>query len=322
METNTTHSGPRDFFVHLLCFIALYASAFSLLSLWFEYINIKFPDPLAYNYNFGFEQLRWPMSILFILFPVFILMARWISKQIVIEPARKELLIYKWLVYLTLFVSSVTVIVDLVTLIYNFLGGDLSARFGLKVLAVLVVALSVFGYYIWHLRTDLSASSNKRRVFTWIAIVVVVGSIILGFVFVGSPTSQRAMRFDQQRINDLQGLQYQITYRWQAKGSLPNSLADLQDNISGYVAPLDPKTRASYEYSIKSELTFELCANFETVNSDNVSVERPVSKGYIPPPVNYAYSTYPASESNWNHSTGRVCFSRTIDPELYPLTKD
>src|SRR3989338_1937406 len=155
-------SGPKDFFMHLLAFTMLYVSAVSLISLWFQYINIKFPDPLQYYRSYGFEQLRWPMAVLIVVFPVFLFLARWISKEIAREPARKELRIYKWLVYLTLFVSAVTIVVDLIVLIYNFLGGELTTRFGLKVLIVLVVALGVFGYYLWHLRSDVAATAKKR----------------------------------------------------------------------------------------------------------------------------------------------------------------
>jgi len=43
--------------------------------------------------------------------------------------------------------AALVVIGDLVALVYNFMGGDLTARFVLKVGAILVVAGAVFGYY-------------------------------------------------------------------------------------------------------------------------------------------------------------------------------
>src|SRR5438132_4874360 len=43
----------------------------------------------------------------------------------------------KWLIYLTLFVAALIIIGDLVSLIYNFLGGDVTIKFVLKALSVL-----------------------------------------------------------------------------------------------------------------------------------------------------------------------------------------
>lgn len=284
--------------MHLLAFSTLYASAVSLISLWFQYIDVKFPDPLNQNYSSGYEQLRIPMAALIVVFPVFLLLARWISKQIALDPERKELRVYKWLVYFTLFVSAVTVIVDLIILIYNFLGGDLTARFGLKVLVVLIVALAIFGYYLWHLRSDIAATAKKRKLLTWATIVVVVGSILLGFVFVGSPATALARRFDQQRVNDLQNIQSQVISYWQAKNSLPPNLNEIK-------APMDPRTSQPYIYRISGTLKFELCSVFETV-----SLRDKNPRIAIYPPTHYG-------NDNWEHATGLTCFSRTIDPDFY-----
>src|SRR3989344_4017458 len=234
-------SGPRDFFIHVLAFVALYVSAVSLFALWFQYINIKFPDALNYYYSPGFEGLRWPMAILIIVFPVFLILARWISKQIAFDPQRKELCIYKWLVYFTLFASAVTVIVDLITLIYNFLGGDLTTPFLLKVLVILLVASGIFGYYFWHLRSDVAQTGPTRRLLLWASIVVVIGSIILGFWLVGSPMTARARRFDDQKVQELQNISYQIQSEFDRMQKLP-------------------QTVENYEYRITDASASQLCA--------------------------------------------------------------
>ena len=283
--------------MHLLGFGTMYASAVSFMALWFQYINIKFPDPLNQYYSYGYEQLRMPMATLIILVPVFLFLSRRINREIAEEPSRKELRIYKWLVYLTLFISAVTVIIDLITLIYNFLGGDLTARFGLKVLVVLIVALGIFGYYLWHLRTDLATAKSKRKTLLWGTIVVTLGSIILGFFIVGSPATARARRYDQQRIRELQGIQYNIVNFWQLNQKLPAYFSDLQQSI------LDPESGLPYEYQVSGLLTFQLCATFKF---DGILSEM-------------VYPGAPQSEfENWTHPAGRYCFDRTIHPELYP----
>ena len=307
METTPVHTGPKDFFMYLLGFGTMYASAVSFIALWFQYINIKFPDPLNQYYSYGYEQLRLPMAALIVLVPVFLFLSRWMNRAIAQDPARKELRIYKWLVYLTLFVSAVTVIIDLITLINNFLGGELTARFGLKILVVLVVALGVFGYYLWHLRSDLGTAKAKRKGLFWGAIIATAGSIIIGFFIVGSPSTARAQRFDQQRVNDLQNIQQQVIDYWQPRKKLPTTLEN-NDATSSYLfrIPNDPETGLPYEYRVTGALSFELCAVFDDYT---MSQKSEVIRSKTP----YGYDILDI----WDHDKGRTCFSRTIDPELY-----
>ncbi|MEK7085265.1 MAG: DUF5671 domain-containing protein, partial [Patescibacteria group bacterium] len=63
-----------------------------------------------------------------------------------------NLRIRKWLVYFTLFAASLFIIGDLIALIYNFLQGELTVRFFLKILTVFFVAGSVFWYYFMDIR--------------------------------------------------------------------------------------------------------------------------------------------------------------------------
>jgi hypothetical protein len=60
----------------------------------------------------------------------------------------------KWLTYITLYIATGIIIGDLITLLTYVLNGDLTLRFVLKVLAVLLIAGSIFGYYLWDLRTE------------------------------------------------------------------------------------------------------------------------------------------------------------------------
>ena len=147
---------PKDFFLHLLSMVALYVSAVSFLVLIFQYVNIAFPDLLEQSYYFSsdgaYGAIRWAMASLVVIFPVYLLTTRHLSKVYSLAPEKRELKVRKWLVYFTLFVASCTIIGDLVKLIFNFLEGEITTRFILKVLAVLFVAGSVFYYYLWDLR--------------------------------------------------------------------------------------------------------------------------------------------------------------------------
>jgi len=148
-------TGPKDVFLHLLAIIMLYVSAISFLTLVYQIINISFPDPLEAGrfISSGINgAIRWSISSLVIVFPVYLLSSWYLNKSYEQAPVKRELRIRKWLIYFTLFVAALIIIGDLVTLINTFLGGGLTLRFILKVLAVLFVAGSVFWYYLWDLR--------------------------------------------------------------------------------------------------------------------------------------------------------------------------
>ena len=55
---------------------------------------------------------------------------------------------------MTLFLAATVLIGDLITLVYNLLGGELSLRFVLKVLVVGTIAGAIFGYYLRDLRRE------------------------------------------------------------------------------------------------------------------------------------------------------------------------
>jgi hypothetical protein len=105
----------------------------------------------------------------------------------------------------------------------------------------------------------------------------------------------------------LQGIQWQAVNYWQRKGAMPNALADLNDSISGYVAPVDPETGVPYEYTLQNAaaLKFQICATFSLENQEDRSAAKPL----------YPYDM---GSQSWNHPAGRHCFDRQIDQQLYP----
>lgn len=146
---------PKDVFLHLLAIVALYTSAISFGSLLFDYINLAFPDVLQggfYTYTQALGSIRWSISALVVVFPVYIVTTWFLNKSYRKEPLRRSFRIRKWLIYLTLFVAALVIIGDIVGLIYNFLGGELTMRFFLKVVAVFFIAGSIFTYYTWDMK--------------------------------------------------------------------------------------------------------------------------------------------------------------------------
>ena len=289
---------------------ALYVSVVSFLALLFQYANMLFPDALDFFYGEIGEGIRWAGSALMGTLPVFLFLASVMEKDFRKSPAKRELKIRKWLVYFTIFAAAVTMIVDLITLIYNFWGGELTIKFFIKTASVLAVAAAVFGYFLWDIRRTPEARSSLPRLAAWIIGFVAFAGIASGFFIVGSPAAQREHRFDERRINDLQTIQNEIINYWMTKGDLPTEPTDLRNSISGFTPPTDPKTETPYEYRVLTPVSFELCATFATDSKRSVT-------GKAVPAVR-PYGPYGATEDNWEHGAGRACFGRTIDPERYP----
>jgi len=153
---DTQHkTSPKDVFLHLLAIVALYFSAGSFITLIFQLVNVWIPDLVAehfYSLQGVYQAIRWSISVLAVVFPVYILTSWFLNRGYLANPSKRNLWIRKWLIYFTLFVSAIIIIGDLVFLMNNLLGGELTIRFLLKVLTVLFVASSVFSYYFWDLR--------------------------------------------------------------------------------------------------------------------------------------------------------------------------
>lgn len=146
----------REAFLYLVLFASLYWAAWHLGSLVFDLINRAFPDPADAPYRIGRlgESIRWSTASVIIAFPVFLFVARYLGKELARNPVKRLSAVRRWLTYLTLFVAASVLIGDMITLVYNLLGGELTVRFVLKVIVAAVIAGAIFGYYLTDLRRE------------------------------------------------------------------------------------------------------------------------------------------------------------------------
>jgi len=146
----------RETFIYLVLFTTLYLTAFNFGRLIFQFINLGLPDPAAVyeTVESAREAIRFSIASIVIAFPIFMWLSILISRSIKRDPAKRASKVRKWLTYMTLFVAAAIIIGDLTALVYSFLGGDLSARFALKIVTVAAIAGVVFGYYLWDLRQE------------------------------------------------------------------------------------------------------------------------------------------------------------------------
>lgn len=324
---NTSKTTPKDFFLHFGALVALYAAATALINLSFSVINYYFPDALA-GYFYG-NSVAWPISTLVVLVPILYVLEWLINRDIAKMPEKAGLWVRSWKIYIIIFSAIALVGGDLIALINTYLNGEITSRFVYKIIVILLVGGVVGKYYFYSLFTNFKMSRLATRVHPWFGLVLVIAAIIAGFVAVGSPATQRAYRFDSQRVNDLSTIQSYVVNYWQQKQKLPVALADLNDSLSGFTVPIDPETKTAYEYSVKgimgtkdapSGLAFELCATFSRALQDDKGRGAYYGGGMSYPTVAYDAS-YPlgGGQDSWKHEAGRTCFTRTIDPDKYPV---
>lgn len=328
MGTNQPKLNIGFFFVCVGLLITLITSVVSFLNLVFDTLDKRFPDVLNSTYQYGYstydyESIRMSLATLIIFFPIFIIVSYFWRKYSKIDIGSIDEMFKKWVIYIILFLSSLVVVIDLVTLLRYFIAGEITSRFILKVATVLIVAILVGLRHICLLRNIEERIKLNSKVLGTVSIVFVISAIVYSFMIMGSPFKQRSLRLDDRRVQDLQNIQYQIINYWQQKEKLPTKLSDLANPLSGYSLPVDPEFEkgATYEYAVKDKLTFEICATFAL----------PIPKGWREYNNNVmpyygvkdiAMSSYPypggGTNESWDHQIGRTCFERTIDKDIYP----
>lgn len=292
----------REAFLYLALFTTLYISAISLGSVIFQFISRAFPDPATVHlglYELG--AVRWSIASLIIAFPVFLLLSRTMYAAIRHDPEKRTSKVRKWLTYLTLFVAGGVLLGDLITLVFNLLGGELTIRFMLKSLTVAGIAGSIFGYYLWDLRqADVDpdrwvAGHRGVRVLAATMIATVGATIIGGLLLAGSPGTARSTRLDDQREGDLHAISRAIDIYWSQEQELPANLEDLSRRREvGLRSIRDPETDRPYEYRITGEKSYELCAVFDSEDRG--------------PDPKYANPTLAPGNRFWVHGVGHTCF--------------
>jgi hypothetical protein len=235
-DTQQSKLSPKFFFLSLFILVWLITTVTSFLNLVFGLLNKKFPDILNATYSYGYNpydlvEVRGALATLIVIFPIFLVVSYFWTKLVAGRLGSIDLVIKKWMLYLIVFLASIAITVDLITLVRYFVNGEITTRFILKVVVTLVVAFLVGLYYLFELRGERGKRFVRLSCLT-LASLLVTTAIVVGFMVVGSPAQQRLLRFDDRRIQDLQSIQGQVVTYWQQKEVLPKSLEDLKNNTS------------------------------------------------------------------------------------------
>ena len=149
---------------------------------------------------------------------------------------------------------------------------------------------------------QLMRISNGMKIFVYAVITIVAIAVLGAFFVIGSPQEARLEKFDDLRVQNLQATQWSIIEYWQRKGELPEELALLNNDISGFRVPVDPVTGNEYTYEVRGKNMFTLCAEFARPSNESLE-SQPYTMGAV--------------EENWKHAAGKHCFERTIDEDYY-----
>ena len=326
-NTSVTHKvTPKFFFVSLGVLVSLIASVTSILNLAFETLNKRFPDILNGAYSYGYStydyaSMRSALAVLIIVFPVFLALSSFWIRSVKKGLSHGDTVIKKWMLYLVVFLSAAVILTDLITLVNYFVSGEITGRFALKVVVTFIVAGLAGAYYFLEL-ADKAERHHYRMIAAMSGSVISLAAIVCAFMVMGSPFTQRQLRLDERRTSDLQTIQYQVINYWQQKEKLPTKLSEVASPISGMVIPVDPEFEKGfvYEYTKTAPLTFELCATFALPMPKGVR-EYSYGGGMMELPTKDIASPapYPGGvNDSWDHQSGRTCFSRTIDKDVYP----
>ena len=137
----------RDTFVYLLSFVTLGMWTQALGEIGFILINHIIPDPLNRSYGDFSFQVAFCLARLLVAYPVYLLLMRKILKELSVYREKAYSGVRKWLTYIALLLVALVGIGTLMAFLTSFLRGELTPRFLLKVLVILVIDGGVLAYY-------------------------------------------------------------------------------------------------------------------------------------------------------------------------------
>jgi hypothetical protein len=151
----------RDAFFHLLAFTALYAWVISLIYLLFTYIEFALPDAATRTSSYAIEAaqsgIRASLATLIVAYPLFVIVWWMLLREIRHVPEMAKSGVRRWLSSLSLFVGAVTILGNVIAVVYYLVEGDLTLRFLLKVAVLVAVAGAISAYLALTLRSEAEA---------------------------------------------------------------------------------------------------------------------------------------------------------------------
>lgn len=140
----------RDAFYYLLNFITLGFWTVALGQIFFRLIAYWLPDPAASTTYYGSlrDDIAWQVAIVIVAFPTFVYVHSLIQRELRKRSDLYESAVRRWLTYLTLVIAAIIVLTDAAWVIEALIRGELTLRFILDSLVLLIIGGGVFVYYL------------------------------------------------------------------------------------------------------------------------------------------------------------------------------
>lgn len=265
---NNKHNAKYAFY-YLLSLAALIFMAVSFGMILFNIINKTIPDILnSYNSGNINSQLQFAISALFISAPIFYFLSHLINRGLHKGELEKDSAIRRWLTYFIILVSSLIILGVFISVINNFLAGELTGRFIFKSLSVLLISGAAFSFYFYDVKRENPDKPNiVVKIFFFATLTLVVAVFVAAWFFVESPKMARERRVDEVLVQNIYNLENAVNSYYDRNKRLPVDLEELKNYrhiypVSGSM--IDPETKEPIVYQKVSDKEFKMCATFRT----------------------------------------------------------
>lgn len=296
------YGSAREAFLYIVYFSLLGMVATQIGSLAFAWIDRQFADDLAqggYYGSWATTGMRWSVSSLLVGYPIFLFLGARLAAKKRKDAERRRSRVHAWLTYVTLIFAAGALIGDLVAVVFQFLNGELQARFLSKAAVVGVISAAI----LWNYSRDVERHSSRvdiaGRALALAATLIVAALVAWAFTIVRSPYSARLQLADEQRLQGLIEITRLIDCHYSYAGELPRSLEAMGAYLgerSGRLpvaegcaneVPTDPLSGVAYDYRVIDADTYELCSDFDAGWPDAQGEGREWRPGgyYYSPPV-------------------------------------
>jgi len=307
-EQKTVHKGrgALDAFLNLLSLITVTWLAVSIGGVFFQLINKFFGniEPAFGISSVNYSALKTSIASLIVVTPVYYFVLNALHRKYKQEDLDHTSGVYRWLTYLMLLVSALTIIGSLIALIAGFLNGNYTANIIMKIATIIVIAGFIFGYYFFDLkRRDYSKMHPISVAVGAIVAIVALVAVILGFMNVPTPQTARNQLLDTQKTQALANVYSYVIDIYRNDGQLKDQL-DMKQ-LESLAAP---GTYADITYRKIDANNFELCAVFQAKTEPDFA--QPYSMPYSP-------------STPWvSHDAGKQCYPFDAVKEvskMYPV---
>lgn len=156
-------SSVWDTFEHILLFISLYV-LYTSLALTLHFFIDKYiisANANMYGYaaqsSYGLVLLRGYLAALIVSCPLFSFFFLKVTKRTILHPEIRNLGARKSLIYLTLIITFLVLLINIISIIFNFLNGNVSLNFVTHFITTITLSSFIFVYYLKEVKEDRKA---------------------------------------------------------------------------------------------------------------------------------------------------------------------